>query len=198
MIMDKQNKNKLIAVTGGIGSGKSMVLSILSRLGFSTISCDKITAELYTRQTVLRHIKNIFPSAVSGKIKLVADKTEISRLVFTNPNLHKQLTEYLAELTFSVALKRAKRLKGKVFIEVPLLFECNKQDCFDKIIVVQRNIDDRINSVITRSKLTKEQVLQRIANQFDYKTLPKNAIVIQNNGSVEDLGLTLLTITRNI
>lgn len=194
----KREKTTLIALTGGIGSGKSTALSILSHLGYNTISCDKITAELYTRQSVLRHIKKIFPSAVSGTIKLCADKTEISRLVFTNPVLHKQLTDYLAELTFSIAIKRANRFTGKVFIEVPLLFECNKQGVFDKIIVVSRNLEDRISSVITRSNLTREQILQRIENQYDYKNLPENVITVVNDGTAEDLWLKLTKVVKTI
>ena len=45
-------KNKKIAITGGIGSGKSTVCEILLELGYPVISCDKITTELYQKRKI--------------------------------------------------------------------------------------------------------------------------------------------------
>ena len=80
------------------------------------------------------------------------------------------------------------KAKGIVFAEVPLLFECNMQGEFDKVFIVTRPIEDRIDGVMKRSKLSKEEVLARIKNQFDYENLPKiEHTIISNDGDLDSL-----------
>ena len=81
-----------------------------------------------------------------------------------------------------------------VFAEVPLLFEGNYQELFDFVIVIERDIAKRIESVKTRDGLSDEQILNRIQSQFDYSKIKeteyfKNGKIIEidNNGGVEDL-----------
>ena len=69
--------NKLIAITGGIGSGKSFALSILKNEGFITLSSDIITAELYEKRKIKLILKKMFPSAVKGLFNLKIDRKEI-------------------------------------------------------------------------------------------------------------------------
>ena len=69
---------KLFAITGGIGSGKSLVLSALKDAGFLTLSSDQIVAELYKTHKVKVLLKEMFPSAVSGEKRLTINRAEIS------------------------------------------------------------------------------------------------------------------------
>lgn len=180
--------NTLIAVTGGIGSGKSSAVKIIQDLGYKTLSCDEITRSLYKKQSVLKQIKKIIPDAVSGKFVLKADKVKIAQTIFNDRKLYAEFTEYLTNLTLAETLKKAKRLKGDIFVEVPLLFEFSAQRFFDKIIVITRSKPERIKSVKLRSDLTDEQVLERINYQFDYDTADLTKyIVIQNDGDLNDL-----------
>ena len=77
---------KLIAITGGIGSGKSTVTKIISSLGYPTISCDAVTQQLYKSQKVLRKIKKIIPSGVIGTLFLKPDKQRIAQIIFNDKN----------------------------------------------------------------------------------------------------------------
>ncbi|MBQ3115899.1 MAG: dephospho-CoA kinase [Clostridia bacterium] len=182
--MDK----KLIAVTGGIGSGKSTVMDVLEGLGYKTLSSDKIVSELYEKRSVKKLLKSLFPTAVTGKIKLNIDRAEISRLVFNNPTQLKALTDLITPLVLNEILRRYKKATCSVFAEVPLLFECGFEKHFDKVFVVVRDLEGRIESVKRRSKLSKEQILARINSQFDYENADlSNYIVIENNGTKEQL-----------
>ncbi len=181
-------QNKLIAVTGGIGSGKSTALGIIEKMGHSVISCDQITKELYGKRWVLKEIKKLFPYAVTGKIFLKVNKVKVAQQAFTDSDKYARLTGYLTPLIFAEAIKKASKLRGNVFVEVPLLFELNYHNKFEKIIVITRKLEDRISSVMARSNLSREQVLDRINKQVDYSKLDlTNYITVNNDGGEAEL-----------
>lgn len=178
----------IYAVTGGIGSGKSEVIKIIKENGFYVISCDALTHELYQLRSVKKRIKQIFPSAVSGKIFLKVDKAEISRQAFCDEKKYSMLTSYLTELVFKTAIKRARKSKAVTFVEVPLLFEMKKQDFFDGVLIVKRDRNLRIESVKNRSKLSQEEIEERINRQVDYDALDTTKyIVITNDSDISEL-----------
>ena len=81
-----------------------------------------------------------------------------------------------------------KKVGGVVFAEVPLLFECKFENAFDKVIVITREKEQRIASVITRSALSREDVEARMRAQFDYDSADLSKyVVIENNGNVDEL-----------
>ena len=183
----------LIALTGGIGSGKSTALATLKQNGYNTVSCDDITRELYGKRRVLKALREVFPSAISGKIRLKADKKEISRIVFSDEQKYEFLNDFLAQETFKVAMKRAKKLKGTVVVEVPLLLENDLAGAFDKVIIIMRDKKARIESVKARSGLTDAETLARINAQVDYDKVDLTPFtVIKNDGSEIDLAAAVL------
>lgn len=192
-------KNKLIAITGGIGSGKSCVLSILNKAGYNTLSCDEITSQLYQKRKTKLLLKKLFPSAVKGFFNPKINRQEISRIVFSDKQQLALLTNAITPLVLEEVKRQAKSLDGLVFVEVPLLFECNYQDQFDEIMVVKRSLKDRIESTKKRSNLTEEQIFDRINNQVDYESLDLNKyIIIDNHGNIEGLTDKVLSIARQI
>jgi dephospho-CoA kinase len=193
-----QNNCK-IAVTGGIGSGKSVAVSIIKELGYPVFSCDQITAVLYENKTVLKGLKKIFPTAIKGIFNLKAAKKEIARIIFSDKSKYEQLNDFLMPLILSELFDKLKGEKGLVFAEVPLLFERNLQNQFDHVIVITRDKNSRIESVIKRSNLTKEQVEERIKMQFDYDIFsPNKEIVIENDGSLESFREKIKNAVDNI
>lgn len=192
-------EKKLIAVTGGIGSGKTTVLSALKDAGYHVISCDEITKKLYKKRAVKKHLKEMFPTAVKGKIILSVDKKELAKIVFNNKQENEKLTAYTTELIFNLATKKADALKGKIFIEVPLLFEKGYEKRFDSVIVVKRAKEERISSVIERSSITKEEVEKRISSQIDYDNVDLSGyIVIENPKSKQDLIQKAIKLAKEI
>lgn len=190
---------KLIAITGGIGSGKSLALSTLENAGYQTASSDRITAELYNKRTVLRKIKKLFPFAVSGFFKLKVDRKKIADTVFNDKAKLKKLADLITPLVVKEIEKRAKTVSGKFFAEVPVLFEYSYQNRFDKIIVITRPLESRIESVKKRSNLTETQILERINNQINYEKADlSNYSVIVNDGDAPAFEQKVLKLAEDI
>ncbi len=184
--------NKRIAITGGIGSGKSTALWIVKRLGYLTLSSDSIVNELYKKHAVKILLKEAFPSAIKGNIKLRIDRKELAFLAFSSTENHQFLTNLITPLVMQEIDKLTTNKKGLVFIEVPLLFECKFENRFDKVFVITRRLDERINSVKKRSNLTERQILERIKRQVDYDNIDLSPFtVIQNDGDKQALKLQL-------
>jgi len=185
-------KHIKIAITGGIGSGKSTVLSILKDKGYPTFSCDDIYKEIIEKEDYILKIEELFPTAVkNGKI----DRKELSALVFNN-NENLDLLNSVAHPMIMQTLNALinERREPFVFAEVPLLFENGFEKDFDAVIVVKRNIDERINAICQRDEITENQARQRINAQFDYDD-PQNqnylqsihAYIIENDEAKMDL-----------
>lgn len=174
---------KTIAVTGGIGSGKSIALSIIAGAGYKTLSCDCITADLYNKRKIKLKLKKLFPTAVKGFFNPVIDKIELSKIVFNDSEKLELLTSTITPLVMEEVVNRAKALNQTVFVEVPLLFERKYENKFDNVLVITRPLKDRIDSVKTRSNLTEEQIKARINAQVNYEQIDLSAYtVIMNDG----------------
>ena len=190
---------KLFAITGGIGSGKSMVLKVLKDAGYYTLSSDQIVGDLYKTHSVKALLKGLFPSAVSGKKRLRINRGEISKQVFFDKDKLALLTSAITPLVLQEILKRASSSKRPIFVEVPLLFECNYQGYFDNVLVVMRDKNARIESVKMRSNLTEEQILARMSNQVDYdKKDLSSYIVIKNDLDIITLKDRVLKIAKEL
>ena len=193
-------KKKIIAITGGIGSGKSLALNILRQAGYKAVSCDEITAELYKKISVKEEIGKIFPSAVSGGSRLHIDKKEIARQAFSCEEKRERLNALLHPLIMSAAIRRAKRTeKNLSFVEVPLLFETKSESLFDGVIVILRDKVKRIESVKNRSDLTEEEILKRIDAQYNYESESfSGCIVIYNDKDKENFRNSVLKAIENL
>lgn len=193
------DKKTVTAVTGGIGSGKSTALEILSNAGYEVLSSDKIVHELYEKRSVKKILKSIFPDAVSGVIKLKLNKKRVAELAFSNKALHKKLTDAITPLVLKEILYRTKGATGKIFVEVPLLFECGYQGYFDKILVITRDKVKRIESVKTRSNLTEQEIIARMKDQVDYDAFDLSPfITINNDGDFSSLKEKVLSFAKSL
>ena len=192
----------IIGLTGGIGSGKSAALNALKINGYKTVSCDDITRELYKKRKTLVKLRAEFPSAIKGRLFLKADKKEISRIVFSDKEKYNFLNEFLTRETFDVAYRRAEKLAkngGIVIVEVPLLFENNLAGKFDKVLVITRDKNARIESVKKRSGLSEEETLKRINAQTDYETFDLSPFtVIKNDGTKDDLAAAVVHAVKSL
>ena len=169
-----------IAVTGGIGSGKSAVCRILKERGYPVFSCDEINRTLLSEKSYLDGLCALFPACVKdGKL----NKAALSALVFSDKEALKTLNAY-AHPRIAERLRRDMEGAEKTcFAEVPLLFESGMTKRFDGAIVVLRNKEERIRAVVARDGLTAEQAKARMKQQFDYDgPLPDGCLAIENDG----------------
>lgn len=181
----KQNKI-YVAVTGGIGSGKSTVIGMIRKMGYPVFSADEISRTIYADPRIQEKIKRHFPECIS---EMGIDRAKLSGIVFSD----KDRLEMLNSITHpaimeNLFLEMEKSTSVLVFAEVPLLFEEGYERRFDQVIVVLRDRESRIASVQVRDGLSKEEVVARIKNQFDYE---KNKIIahtlIYNDGDLNAL-----------
>ena len=195
-----QVEKKIVAITGGIGSGKSTLLEILKKKGYFVISSDQIVKDIYKKRWFLREIKKLFPNAVKGFLCLRADKKVIADEVFRNSEKRQKLNLLVHPTVMREGLKQL-RNNGKElsFMEVPLLFEGGYENQFDKVIVVNRGLEERIESVKFRSGLTREEILERINAQIDYETTDfSKYILIKNDKSKDELSLEIERILETL
>ena len=181
---------KMIAITGGIGSGKSTALHIFEKMGYPVFSCDEIYREVIQSPSYIEEISQNFPECIiDGKI----EKKRLAEIVFKNKEKLLILNNIAHPLIMECLLKNMQECQHTVvFAEVPLLFEGNFEALFNEVIVIMRDKEQRILSIMRRDNISRVEALSRIATQFDYDNASErfkncNAIVLQNNGSPEDL-----------
>jgi len=192
---------KTIAVTGGIGSGKSVVIEELGKMGYAVFSADEIYKEKLNDEKFVRAIYNALGIEIPDGKRLVFDKKIVAAAVFGDKALLKKLNAVTHPTIMDEIMKRADAVKADaVFCEVPLLFECGYVNMFDYTIVVRRNIEARIKSVETRDGLSEKEILKRIKNQFDYANLSEkgNILILNNDGSRDSLILGINEIIKKI
>ena len=193
---------KRIAITGGIGSGKSTVLALLREMDYAVFSCDDIYADLLKDADYIQKIQAVFPAVVkNGSI----DKKALSETVFSNEQKRKKLNEIAHPLIMQSLFEKMNEQNGVVFAEVPLLFEGGYSSKFDGVIVVMREKQGRIEAITMRDNISKIQAEQRIKAQFDYDSplaqkmfLETNAFLLNNNLSQTELKENLCEILQKI
>lgn len=180
-----QNSYK-IAVTGGIGSGKSTVCEIIKKLGFATLSCDEIYAELLKDADFLNILEKNFCGVLNANGLL--NRKKLSNIVFSDSAKLEKLSALTHPAIMKKLLKSAEEVKGICFCEVPLLFEHGYEKLFDKVIVVTRDYTERVQAVSKRDNITQKEVENRINSQYDYENSDfAKYYVIHNNSNCEKL-----------
>lgn len=192
----KRNK-VFVAITGGIGSGKSTVGAIVAEIGYPVFSADAIARGIYDIPEIRDRVAGLFPQSVSdGKV----DRKKLADTVFSDSGKLAQLDAVTHPAIMRRLFSEMEKCDGKIaFAEVPLLFESGSEDCFDRVIVVMRERSSRIASVMERDGLTEAQVSARIKNQFDYeRNLNTGHTVLYNNGDIASLKDSVVCIVNEI
>ncbi len=192
-----------VAITGGIGSGKSLALQYLSDMEYPVFSCDEIYKEVIQSKQYIEQIALFFPSAV---INDVIDRKKLAKLVFDDQDKRDQLNRIAHPMIIKVLNAQMDMCSSSlVFAEVPLLFEGNYEKNFDKIIYIYRDKQARISNVMARDGLSQIEVEKRISTQFDpdqeegkARLQETGAYVIKNNGAPHDLKEKLLEIISSM
>ena len=154
-------------ITGGIGSGKSTVAKIFEVLGIPVYYADAAAKRLMQEDAELRDRimtsfgKHIYPD---GKL----DRKALASVVFSDKQKLQLLNSFVHPATIQDGEAWATRqTSAYVLREAALLFESGVHKLLDCMIGISAPIDLRINRVMDRDKITREQVQHRIDNQMD-------------------------------
>lgn len=170
-----------VAVTGGIGAGKSEFMRAVKELGIRTYSADEINAELLRDKGYIEKLSEAFPLAVKdGKV----DKSVLREEVFSDEKKRKTLNA----LAHPEIRRKIEEITGDAVIEVPLLFESGMTDLFDRVIVVTAGEDVRINRIVSTRNISKDLAKNIIKNQTtDDERIKRADYVAINDGTRKDL-----------
>ncbi len=150
-----------VGLTGGIGSGKSLVCGEFAALGVPVLDADTAAREIVAPGGPLlaEIVKKFGREAMDEGGRLRRDY--LRDRVFADPDLRRALESLLHPRIRALLSERAgclARHPGYCVICVPLLVECGWQGDFDRILVVDAPEDLRIQRVLTRDRLTRGQV----------------------------------------
>ncbi|MEY3254808.1 MAG: hypothetical protein RJA01_814 [Actinomycetota bacterium] len=177
-----------VAVTGGIGSGKSAVGEILEELGAVIVDADELARTVIERgNSGYDQVLAAFGDEVltSGEI----DRAKLADLVFSDPELRKKLEGIIHPLVREAAEEIMKSApSGSVVVnEIPLLFETNGAKRFDFVIAVQTPMELRIERLSQRGMKLYE-IEKRIAAQAsDQERASIADVIVVNDGSLDQL-----------
>ena len=182
---------KTIAITGGIGSGKSTFCSKLKEKGFKIHSSDEQVAKLYKNpeKKFVTYLRTIGLSKSISKKNI--DKKIISKIIFENKQIRKKLELYIFKIVRkkrSDFIKQEKQKKTRlIFIDIPLLFENNLEKQFNKVISIIASKQVRLKRLKKTRKMTETQFKNIIRSQTsDVIRKKKSDYVIYNNSTLKD------------
>jgi dephospho-CoA kinase len=178
----------VVAVTGGIGSGKSLVGEIFRELGAIVFDSDHLARLVVERGSEgFNQIVAHFGDEVLKDGQL--DRAALAQIVFKDPLALKDLEAIIHPKVRALGDEIIKNApKGSVVVnEIPLLAESGGKDRFDYIIAVESSEDLRIKRLAERG-LKEYEARKRIAAQAsDQERRAISHSVIENNGSREEL-----------
>ena len=182
---------KTIAITGGIGSGKSTFCSKLKEKGFKIHSSDEQVAKIYKNpeKKFVTYLRTIGLSKSISKKNI--DKKTISKIIFENKQIRKKLELYIFKIVRkkrSDFIKQEKQKKTKlIFIDIPLLFENNLEKQFNKVISIIASKQLRLKRLKKTRKMTENQFKNITRSQTsDVIRKKKSDYVIYNNSTLKD------------
>jgi dephospho-CoA kinase len=187
-----------IGVTGGIGSGKTSVCKVFNVLGIPVFSADAEAKRIMNSDPEI--IENV--NMISGKDVYASgslDRPELARLIFRNKSLLKKINRLVHPVVFrNYKLWALSSGAPYVIMEAAILFESKAASLVDKIITVVAPVEERIERVVMRNKLTRDEVLERIRNQMDDEEKIKHSHWVIDNSEHEMIIPAIIRIHQEI
>jgi dephospho-CoA kinase len=191
---------KVIGITGGIGTGKSSVSTLLRERGWTVYASDDTAKEIMDSDPEVR--KRI-AEALGQDVLTPAgdlDRKVMAERVFGETPEHRKRLEALNAIVHPLVLERhmdvltqhAEEDTPIVAIESALLFEVGLEEGFDYVVVVDADPEECVRRVTSSRGLTPDQVRARMAEQMPMSEKRADAdFVIENNGTHEALRKTV-------
>ena len=178
-----------MGLTGGIGAGKSTVAALLEERGAVVTRADEVARDGDSPGSDgLAAVVAEFGDGILAPDGSL-DRSALGRLVFSDDLRRARLEEILLPLIAAEAWARMDTVPaGQVVVyDVPLLVEGQMQDLFDLVIVVEADLELRLERLAERG-MGREEALARIASQAtDEERRAVADVVLSNSGSIDEL-----------
>lgn len=179
-------KKILVAIAGGIGSGKSVVSSILRIYGYRVYDCDDEAKRLMnTSQLIKSDLINTFGSACYKEDGLI-NREFISSVVFKDKESLKKINSIVhPRVKDDILIKLSECEHEIMFVESAILLQSNLLDIISEVWHVVAPDAIRVERVMKRNGMKEDDVLRRVEAQKgqDYSSL-ENCVQIVNDNSV--------------
>lgn len=180
----------MVALTGGIGSGKSVVARMFEDEGAYVIDLDELARRVVEPdKPAWGDVVAYFGMGILNPDRTV-NRSALAEIVFSDPESRRVLEEFTHPRIFEEQDALLKAIKDRdpcsvVVIEFPLLFELNFQKKFDTVIVVYAPRDAQVKRAVERDGFSEEEVDKRLRAQIsiEEKRLLSDYI-IDNEGSL--------------
>lgn len=180
----------VVALTGGIASGKSTVAEMFRELGAVCIDADEVSREVVEPGTAgLLDIVDAFGDDVLSNGQL--NREALGRIVFADASAREQLNRIVHPLVRarSEALFEAARTASPhaiIIYAIPLLVEAGSERSFDAVIAVSADEETRVHRLISARGMTEAEARSRVSAQAsEDQRLAIADHVIDTNGSLE-------------
>lgn len=183
-------KTLSVGLTGSIGCGKTLIAKVFEHLNIPVFNADNEAKLLYQDEQVKENLKIMFSEDIF--VDNVLDKKKLSQIVFSNKEKLQQLSDYIHPLVqnkYQSFVKRHSLLNTPyVIMESAIIIESKWEKFFDRLICINTPQNLVIQRAMQRDNASKQDIMQRINNQFsvEYKILNSNYVILN-----DDLALVL-------
>ena len=174
-----------VGITGGIGSGKSMVCRVFSTLGIPIFYADDAARYVMEHDIeIIQNIKALFGS--EAYIGATLNRTHIAAIVFQNKGKLAQLNALTHPATIRYGQEWMQQQQAPYIIkEAAIFFETGSDKDMDVMLGVFAPVDLRINRTLHREGMNTEKIKERIALQMDEVEKMKRCDYVITNDEVQ-------------
>lgn len=181
---------RIVGLTGGIGSGKSVVAKMLAKLGAEVIDADQLAREAVRPGSdgLAEIVSRFGPSVLDPNGEL--DRRRLGSIVFGDEAARRDLNRIVhprvAARTAEEIEAAAKRGAEVVVYDVPLLYENALEKTFPEVVVVSVSPETQRGRIATRDRLEQAEIEARIRAQLPLaEKVTRATHVIDNDGTLE-------------
>jgi dephospho-CoA kinase len=171
-----------LGITGGIGSGKTSVCKVFEVLGIGVFSADIEAQRIMNNDMVIiRGINSIAGKDMYNDGSL--NRTELASIVFNDKDILMKVNSLVHPAVFeNFSRWTLTQSSPYVIMEAAILFESGGSQFMDRIATVAAPVEQRIERIIQRNKLSRDQVMNRMRNQMDdQEKIKRSDYIIQNS-----------------
>ena len=190
----------IIGLTGQTGAGKSEVCKLLNNDKITVINCDLVARQITEKGSdALNELVLAFGEQILCKDKTL-DRKKLASLAFKD----KQSTQLLNKITHPYIINEIKaQIKNAkteyTILDAPTLFESGADKLCDKTVAVIADENIRINRIIKRDNLLREDALLRLSAQMDQSFFVNNCdYIIKNDGDLSVLKNEVQSLLKNL
>lgn len=175
----------MTAISGGIGCGKTVVSRIVRAMGYRVYDCDSRASRIMDSDSEIKRMigLRVHPECLNSEGDI--DRRRLSEIVFADYEALQMLNSIVHGAVRDDLQRWAARHEGEhLFVETAILYQSGIDRMVDDVWEVEAPLDLRIERVMSRNGVTREDVLARISSQdsFTPEKLHENTLVIVNDG----------------